>query len=255
MLKKLETLFANWPWTGEAPPAIPQNIAMAAPGVYLVNKDVNQGRVAMLLPGIMRGNPDYFPLMIMNDILGGSGFSSRMVNRVRSDEGLAYSVGSSFPPGVYYPISFHAGFQSKSRTVAYAISLIIEEMKRIAAAPVTDQELASAKRAFVERLPRSFASKAQIVGVLAGEEFTGRYAKQPDFWQTVAARINAVTKEDVLRVAKKYLTPEQLVILVVGNQEEILKGHPNHPEKLTDFGKLTELPLRDPLTMKPADAK
>ena len=61
---------------------------MAAAGVYLVNKDVNQGRVSMLLPGIMRDNPDYFPLIIMNDILGGGGFTSRIVNRVRSDEGL-----------------------------------------------------------------------------------------------------------------------------------------------------------------------
>ena len=255
MIQKLETLFADWPGPGAAPPAIPQNIAMAAPGVYLVNKAVNQGRVTLLLPGIMRDNPDYWALIIMNDILGGSGFSSRMVNRVRSDEGLAYSVGSTFPGGVYFPYCFHAGFQSKSRTVAYATALVIDEMKRIAAAPVTDQELASAKRAFVERLPRSFASKGQVVGVLAGEEFTGRYAKQPDFWQTVAAHINAVTQADVQRVAKKYLTPEQLVILVVGNQEEILKGHPNHPEKLTDFGKLTELPLRDPLTMQPMPPK
>lgn len=251
MIKKLETLFSEWPWTGEPPPPIPQDISMAAPGIYLVDKDVNQGRVTLMLPGIMRDNPDYWALIIMNDILGGSGFSSRMVNRVRSDEGLAYSVGSTFPGGVYFPYCFHAGFQSKSRTVAYATTLVIDEMKRIAAAPVTDQELANAKRAFIERLPRSFASKAQVVGVLAGEEFTGRYAKQPDFWQTVTAQINAVTKDDVLRVAKKYLTPERLVILVVGNKEEILLGHPNHPAKLTELGKLTELPLRDPLTMKP----
>lgn len=77
-----------------------------------MNKDVNQGRVSMLLPGIMRDNPDYFPIIIMNDILGGGGFTSRIMNRVRSDEGLAYSAYSSFPGGVYFPYAFTAGFQS-----------------------------------------------------------------------------------------------------------------------------------------------
>ena len=256
MIQKLETLFTDWPWTGTPPPPKPQDLVMAQPGVYLVDKKVNQGRVTMLLPGIMRDNPDYFPLILMNDILGGSGFSSRLVNRVRSDEGLAYSVGSSFPGGVYFPYCFRASFQSKSRTVAYAASIIIEEMKRITAEPVTPQELDSAKRSYIDRLPRTFASKGQSVGVLAGEEFTGRYATDPDYWQRVVARISAVTREDVQRVAKKYLTPEQLVILVVGEKEEILKGHPNHPVKLTELGagKFTELPLRDPLTMKPLPA-
>jgi predicted Zn-dependent peptidase len=255
MVQKLEKLFGDWPWTGEAPPPIPQDLVMAEPGVYLVNKEVNQGRVTMQLPGVMRDNPDYFALIIMNDILGGGGFTSRLVNRVRSDEGLAYSVGSTFPGGVYFPYAFRAALQTKSGTVAYAISLIQEEMKRIAVEPVKPEELENAKRGFIDRLPRNFASKAQIVGVFAGEEFTGRYQTEPDYWQTFSAKINAVTTEDVQRVAKKYLTPERLVTLVVGNKEEILKGHPNHAVKLTDLGKLTELPLRDPLTMKPLPAE
>jgi zinc protease len=251
MVKKLENLFANWPWGGSPPPVIPTNVTMAASGVYLMNKDVNQGRVSILLPGIMRGNPDYFPIIIMNDILGGGGFTSRIMNRVRSDEGLAYSAYSSFPGGVFFPYAFTAGFQSKSRTVAYATSIVLEEIKRIAAEPVKTEELENAKKGFVDRLPRSFATKAQVAGVLAYEEFTGRYATDPDYWQKVVPRIKAVTREDVQRVAKNYLTPDKLVILVVGQKNEILQGHPNHPVKLTDLGKLTELPLRDPLTMKP----
>ena len=205
------------------------------------------------MPGIKREDPDYLAVLMMNDILGGSGFSSRLVNRVRSDEGLAYSVGSVFQGGIYYPYAFRAAFQSKSRTVAYAASLVVEEMKRVVAEQVKDDELENSKRSFIDRLPRTFSSKAQVVGVFAGEEYTGRYKTNPEHWQTVASRIKAVTKEDVQRVAKKYLTPERLVILVVGEKEEILKGHPDHAIKLTDLGggKLTELPLRDPLTMKP----
>ena len=126
-------------------------------------------------------------------------------------------------------------------------------MKRIASEPVPPEELDNAKRGYIERLPRAFATKGQIVNTLAFDEYTGRYATEPDFWQKVVPRVNAVTREDVQRVAKKYLTPERLVILAVGQKDEILKGHPDHPVKLADLvgGKFTELPLRDPLTMKP----
>ncbi|TSA41938.1 MAG: insulinase family protein [Verrucomicrobiales bacterium] len=253
MIAKLEKLFGDWPWTGAPPPPIPQDIAMAAPGVYLVDKAVNQGRVSLMLPGIRRENPDYLSILVMNDILGGGGFSSRLVNRVRSDEGLAYSVGSVFQGGIYFPYVFRAMFQSKSRTVPYATSLIVEEIKRITAELVKDEELENSKRSYIDRLPRNFASKGQVVGIFAGEEYTGRYKTDPQYFQQFTSRIKAVTKEDVQRVAKKYLTPERLVILVVGEKEEILKGHPDHSVKLTELGggKLTELPLRDPLTMKP----
>jgi len=252
MLGKLEKLFSDWPFKGQKPPPIPTNAHMAAPGAYIVDKDVNQGRVSMMLPGIMRDNPDYFAVLVMNDILGGGGFTSRIVNRVRSDEGLAYDAHSSFPGGVYYPIPFSVGFQSKSRTVPFAVSLVMEEMKKMAEQPVGQEELEVSKRGFIDRFPRIFGTKAAIAGTLAQEEFTGRYAKDPNFFQEYRARFEAVTIQDVQRVAKKCLHPNQMVLLVVGQKDQILLGHPDHPVKLSELvGKVTDLPLRDPLTMKP----
>ncbi|MDD5139851.1 MAG: pitrilysin family protein [Verrucomicrobiales bacterium] len=261
MIAKLEKVFSSGPnviamdrelRTG-TPPPIPTNIVFAAPGVYLVNKpDVDQGRVSLMLPGIQRGNPDYYAVVIMNNILGGGGFTSHLMNRIRSDEGLAYSVYSSFPPGVYYPGTFTIAFQSKSRTVAYACAIALEETKRMSAQPVSDAELNLSKKSIIEGFPNFFNTKEKIVEQFAMDEFTGRHAKDPQFWQNFRANIQSVTKEDVLRVAKKYLTPDKFAVLVVGNQADILLGYPTHPVDLkTLFGSFHEWPLRDPMTMQP----
>ena len=252
MIKKLEQTFANWPFPGEKPGPVPDAPTFAKHGVYIVNKDVNQSRLELMLPGIMRENPDMIAVAVMNDLLGGGGFTSRLMNRVRSDEGLAYGVSSRFQGGVYYPTPFQAALQTKSGTTAYAASIVLEEMKSLATAPVTDTELNTTKRGIIDTFPRRFASKAQVAGTFATDEFTGRYAKQPDYWQTFRAKVGAVTKDDVQRVAAKYLTPDRVVILVVGDKKEVLKGHPDHAMTLQSLGgEIVDLPLLDPLTLQP----
>jgi zinc protease len=250
MTQKLEAAFANWPGPAATVPPVPSEIHTAAPGIYRIQKDVNQGRVSIGLPSVRRGDPDAYALEVMNEILGGSGFTSRIMKTVRSDEGLAYSAGSGLRLGVYYPGSFRAEFQSKSRTVAYAAQLVLQEIKGMRDKPVTDEELDTIKRNLIETFPSTFGSKAQTVGIFAADEYTRR---DPSYWQTYRDRIRAVTAADVQRVAQKYLTPDKMVVLVVGDQKEIDLGDGKHQTSLLALAegrKVVVLPLRDPLTMK-----
>jgi zinc protease len=251
MLRKLEAAFASWPQPKPVVSPIPATIATAAPGVYRVEKDVNQGRVSIGLPTVKRDDPDVYALEVMNEILGGSGFTSRITRTVRSNEGLAYSAGSGLAPGVWWPGRFRAAFQSKSRSVPYATSLVMEEIRRIRESGVTAEELATIGRNLVETFPSSFASKAQSMAIFASDEYTKR---DPSYWSTYRDRIKAVTAADVQRVAREHLVPEKMIVLVVGQQKEIDLGDTKHPVTLAALapgGRVTTLPLRDPMTMKP----
>jgi predicted Zn-dependent peptidase len=250
ILRRLEAAFARWPWPAPVVPPVPAAAASAAPGLYRMQKDVNQGRVSVGLLSVRRDHPDIHALEVMNEILGGSGFTSRITRTVRSNEGLAYSAGSSLSFGVYYPGRFRAAFQSKSRTVAYATKLVLEEVARIREAPVTEEELDTIKRSLVETFPSSFASTAQAMGIFASDEYTRR---DPAYWTTYRDRIRAVTAADVQRVARQHLVPERLVLLVVGDHKEIDLGDDRRPVSLASLapgGRQTTLALRDPMTMK-----
>jgi zinc protease len=118
---------------------------------------------------------------------------------------------------------------------------------------VSEQELTTSKQGWIERFPRSFSTKTQVANTFAQDEFTGRYAKDPEFWKLFRDRLKAVTREDVQRVARKYFNLEKAVIVVVGEKKDILQGHPDHDVKLAQLagGVLVELPMRDPMTLKP----
>jgi predicted Zn-dependent peptidase len=251
MLRKLEAAFSGWPSPTTPIPAIPDTISPAAPGLYRVEKDVPQGRVSIGLPTVRRDSPDVYALEVMNEILGGSGFTSRITRTVRSNEGLAYSAGSGFAPGVWYPGRFRAGFQSKSRTVAWAAELVLAEIRRIRDEAVTAEELATIKSSLVQTFPSAFASKAQSMAIFASDEYTHREAS---YWTTYRDRIQAVTPADVQRVARAHLVPEKMIVLVVGDQKQIDLGDPKHSVSLASLapeGHVTTLPRRDPMTMKP----
>jgi zinc protease len=251
MLSRLQTALEGWE-AGAPAPEPPSPTATLTPGLYSIEKDIPQGRVDIGLRSIRRDDPDYFPMLLMNQILGGGGFTSRIVSRVRSDEGLAYSAGSRFSPGVYFPGDWEASFQSKNRTVALAIKIILEEIDRIRSEPVSDDELATAANALIETFPRRFESKSGMLRVFVDDELTGR---EHDYWARYRDRVRAVTPDDIMRVAQRYLPPQDMAILVVGNWEEIAPGDLEGRADMSLFfdGSVTHLPLRDPLTLKPIE--
>ena len=241
-------------WSSEVPevPPVPAPEFRPAPGLAMVDKpDVNQSRVSIGHLGIQRDNPDHIAVMIMNSILGGGGFTSRIMTRVRSDEGLAYSAASSFRAGTYYPGVFRASFQSKNSSCAQATAIVLEEIKRIREEKVSQLELDTAKNYIIGIFPRFFATASMVVGTFADDEYTDR---EKDYWSHYRDRVAAVTVGDVLSVAQKYLRPEDAVILAVGHVEEMLAGNPEKPEykfeKFSGEGGIRRIPLPDPMTME-----
>ncbi|MFN0171773.1 MAG: M16 family metallopeptidase, partial [Bryobacteraceae bacterium] len=146
MLERLDKTFGNWPNLTAPIPEVPAPKFTPKPGVYLVNKSgVNQGRVRIGHLGVTISNPDHLAISLMNAILGGGAFTSRITERVRSDEGLAYQAASIFQAGTYYPGTFSALFQSKSQTVAQAVDIVLEEIEKMRSAKVKPEELETAK--------------------------------------------------------------------------------------------------------------
>jgi predicted Zn-dependent peptidase len=115
---------------------------------------------------------------------------------------------------------------------------------------VSQEELETVKNSAIEIFPRYFSSARAIAATFAADEFTGR---DPSYWDTYRDKVRAVTSDDVLRVAQKYLQPDKLVILVVGNVDDLMKGNPDKPDysfaRIAKAGKITRIPLPDPVTM------
>jgi len=248
IISKLDAMFAGWPDQDLDLPMISDEIPDPTPGVYMVAKeDVNQSRIRLGHIGVKRDIPDQYALLVMNDILGGGGFTSRIVRRVRSDEGLAYSAGCRFDRPVEYPGTFRAFFQTKHATAAFGTGLIVTEIERIRNEKCELETVENSKAGFVSDIVNPFSSKSMMVSTFAYDAYTGR----PDtYWQDYADNMRAVTPDDVLAVAQKYLHPDKLVFLVVGDPEAVEQGSDKHEERFSDFGAITILPLRDPMTLE-----
>lgn len=184
--------------------------------VIKIEKDLTQANIIIGHLGISRDNPDYYAVMVMNYILGGGGFSSRLMQKIRDDMGLAYDVHSFFSAYKENGV-FQAGVQTKNESANTAVDEILKQIKRIREEKVSARELSDAKAYLTGSFPRKLDTNRKIADFLAIVEF---YNLGQDYIERYPSYINSVSEEDVLRVAQKYLDPENYVLVVVASQKK-----------------------------------
>lgn len=231
-------------------PKVPAPDFPRKPGLYVCDKDAPQAMLQWAFPGMRRSDPDWYPAMVMNHVLGGGGFAARLMKKIRSDEGLTYGVRTALGEGPFYRGDLTGGLQTKNRSAAYALRLALAEMQRLKDEPLTEAELTSIKDGLVESFPAQWASRQAIANRFAEEQLTGW---PEDWWVDYREKVKAVTAADVQKLAKKLLDPEKMVVLAVGKASEVESGDSDYPGALKDVAKLplARVPLRDPLTLKP----
>ena len=181
-----------------------------------IDRGITQANIILGHAGVSRDNPDYYALTIMNYILGGGGFSSRLVVEIRNKRGLAYSVASFFDPGKYQG-SFQIVLQTKNSSAREAIDLSFGEMERIRKEGVSEKELEGAKKYLIGSFPMRLNTQGKLSNFLSQVEYYGLGLNYPEKYPSL---IRSVTKEDILRVAKKYLHPENTILVIVANLKE-----------------------------------
>jgi len=242
---KINKIVAGWKNKNVAIPTFSRQFAAPEPGVYFIQMPINQGYISLGHLGLEDTSPDYFALQVMNFILGGGSFTSRITTKVRSNEGLSYNQGSRFEYRWGYPGTFAGYVQTKSSTVGYAISLILDEFNRIRREPVSDAEMETAVNYYLESFSNFFESPQTTMTTFAGLEMTG---KPLNYYKTYRDNIRAVTKAKVQEVAKAYIHPDRAVIMIVGDFEPSNKGGDKWPGPLDKLGNMHRLSLRDPMT-------
>jgi zinc protease len=232
LLALLTRLFGSWQGRQIDFPTVGEPLAHVKPETLLVRKEVSQSVIRMGEMGIDKNNPDLYALRVMDYILGG-GFTSRLVQEIRSNQGLAYNVESSVDVGRRFIGTITAETETKSASTMKAITLMRSIIAGMAAAPVTDQELALAKDYMVNSFIFGFTSPGVVVNQQARLEF---YGYPQGYLENYRDNIARVSREDVLRVARKYLHPDRMVVVVVGDDRKFDKP-------LTGLGPVREIKL------------
>ena len=186
------------------------------PVVRKIDRGISQATIILGHRGVSRGNPDYYALTVMNYILGGGGFSSRLMEVIRNKRGLAYSVASFFDPGKYAG-TFQVVLQTKNASAREALALVIEEMERIRKEPVSERELEGATKYLVGSFPLRIDTQRKLVQFLSQVEYFGLGLDYPERYPSL---IRSVTSEEVLRVARKYLMPAEAIEVIVADLKE-----------------------------------
>lgn len=209
----IEKYFSAWKQKQTPATKLPEPGPHAGRRVIKINKDITQANIMLGHLGITRDNPDFYAISVMNYIFGGGGFASRLMDNIRDNKGLSYDVHSGFSANKYSG-SFMAGLQTKNLSATAAIEEVLREMDRIMKEPVSDKELNDAKSYLTGSFPLRIDSNNKIAALLISIEYNNLGLDYADNYKKF---IEAVTKDDVLRVARKYLNTRDYVLVIVGD--------------------------------------
>jgi len=219
IVAKLEKTFGNWQKGEAAKVKVPVADQVKGRTIYLIDKpDAPQSVVRISRVGVERTTPDYFPIMVMNTILGGS-FSSRLNNNLREKNGYTYGAGSAFDMRPA-PGAFSANSSVQTAVTDKAMTEFMKELNAILE-QVSDQELTRAKNYLALGYPGDFETVGQVASQLGDLML---YNLPGDYFNTYIKNVLSVTKSDVRRVAKKYIDPKNIAIIVVGDKKTVEKG-------------------------------
>lgn len=211
----LETLFDGLP---EATPDLPGPIEPQLSGeIKVIEFETPQTVIRFAQPGVSRDDPDFFAAFILNHILGGGGFESRLVQEVRANRGLTYGIGSSLSIGSYADVWIGSTSTANHR-VAETMQVIRDEWTRLHEEGITAEELEAAKTFLTGSFPLRFDGNSRIASIAVNMQFDDMPA---DYIATRNDQVNAVTLEQVNRVARERLDPDALIFIMVGQPEGI----------------------------------
>jgi predicted Zn-dependent peptidase len=229
----LEKVLTGWPTTNVTIPKVPDLTIAPEPTCNYAYMDINQAYITMGHQGINSNDPERCAVNIMNFILGGGSFTSWITEKVRSDEGLAYHAASRYTSDAWVKGTFTASAQTKADACGRAATIIIEQIKRMRDTGPTPEEVAKAVDSYVNGEVFDYENKTQVVRRLVTLRFEGRPLDTPQRDMETYAKL---TVDDIKRAAQKYLLPDRLTMLVVGNAK--LFDRP-----LSDFGPVNEIKL------------
>jgi len=236
-LAKLKDALASWKKTDLKPEETSKPAPTAEARVVLVNRPNSvQTNLLMGNVAIDRRSADYAAFVVMNEVLG-AGSTARLFNNLREDKGYTYGAYSSFTAGTY-PGPWRANSEVRTEVTEGAMREFFNEFKRIRDDKAPSTELEERKRSIVARFALSLESPQQLLTYAVQRKF---YDLPENYWDNYPAQISAVTADDVQRVAKKYLTLDNIQVVAVGDATKI-KGIMEKYGKLTVYdtdGKLS----------------
>ncbi len=234
MMAALEGALGGWQAAPVAYPKLPPYNPDPVPQLYFAQKAVGQSIVIMGHPSVYAYTPEYNALDVANAVLGGGGFSSRLFTEIRTKRGLAYSTGSQIGQGFTYPGTFLAFAITRTDATGQVITLLKQQMKEMAAKPVSKAELAVQKSNILNGAVFRFTSPDAIVQRTArAVEILGLPA---DYFERYIQDVRAMTPAKVQAVARKDFRPEDMLLMIVGDASQF-------DQPLSDFGKVEEISL------------